>query len=324
MDIKIADAIYTLGEIKLDPAAIGRRFHREPDKLKRLTGISNLRKFDKSKGDIVDRLVSLIDDILEKNALSRTDIKGVFGSGNHVAATLMPTFTTMVAIQAGFQNIISDHVGIGCAGGVQAVRNAYNQLIADSYNLNNPSYYLVIGGEDAEITINQQDYKTASLFSDGCYVLLMTNDSAKAGRPVEYVNSMSLLGDKAATSMTIENQLYTGNSVSRRFVMNGRAVYAFGVKLWEYIEKLCQDTFSQEDLRNMYLIPHQANLRMIEAIVKRYDLNPELVYVHGVQEYGNTSNASAFIGLVESFYKKEKLLVAPFGAELQVGVIVLG
>jgi len=322
-DVQIIDISYTVGEIKLDSEDIAKKFKLDPEKLNKLTGISILRLFDKSKGNIVDRLVHLIEETLTRNSLKKSDISGIFGSSNQIGATLMPTVTTTVAVKAGFKNIIPDHVGIGCAGGVQAVRAAYNQIHQDLRDFGESSYYLVIGGEDTGVTVNQNDYKTASLFSDACYVLLLTNDESKSGRTIEYVRSMSLLGEEALTCMSIDNYLHSGNVESQRFVMDGKKVQLFARKLWFYIQQLTRKKFTENELREMYLIPHQANLRIIEMIMKRYDLNPELVHAEGIKKYGNTSNASAFIGLANSFHKKEKLLVAPFGAELQVGMIVI-
>ena len=88
--------------------------------------------------------------------------------------------------------------------------------------------------------------------------------------------------------------------------MNGRQVYNFAVRvLDETILKLLGDEISVDEVR--YVVPHQANVRIIEAAAKRLNIPIEKFYVN-IDEYGNTSAASIPIALSEMVAKK---LLAP-------------
>ena len=324
-NIKIVNLSYSIGEVPLSSDTVAARFNMtapQLEKWKEEFGMSTLYHFD-YPGLLTEKLVYHIHCLLMENDLSISDISGVFGSGNPFGKNLMPTPTTETASMAGFTNIKTPHVGIGCAGGVAGIHAAYNQLFLDQFRDNKVSYYLVIGGEDVNVTINQQDFKTGNLFSDAGYAILMTNDPNRSGRNVEFVDYMSLLTNNI-NLMTIPNPLHPSNEGRiEPFKMDGTRVYQFGIKLWDNILHLTKDRYSNDQLRDMLLIPHQANRGMILAMALDYGLNLDRVYVGGVEKYANTSNASPFVALKDNFNYPGKLLVAPFGAELQVGVIIL-
>ena len=81
--------------------------------------------------------------------------------------------------------------------------------------------------------------------------------------------------------------------------MNGKEVYRFVAKvLPEYVEKLVSDAgMKNEDID--YLIPHQANMRIIQAVQERLGYSEEKV-VTNIERFGNTSAASIPLALVES------------------------
>ena len=81
--------------------------------------------------------------------------------------------------------------------------------------------------------------------------------------------------------------------------MNGKEVYRFVAKvLPEYVEKLVSDAgMKNEDID--YLIPHQANMRIIQAVQERLGYSEDKV-VTNIERFGNTSAASIPLALVES------------------------
>jgi 3-oxoacyl-[acyl-carrier-protein] synthase III len=115
--------------------------------------------------------------------------------------------------------------------------------------------------------------------------------------------------------MKIDNPLYT-NEI-QPFEMNGTMVYRFGSTNWEYLVQSLSYKYSEEELKKMYLISHQGSGHMLDTVIKKYALLPELVY-NGVKEYGCCSQASTFVGLDKNFDKRpEKILLSAYGAELQ-------
>lgn len=109
--------------------------------------------------------------------------------------------------------------------------------------------------------------------------------------------------------------------------MNGRGVYAFVAKILpKYVEELLQKTgMTADDLD--YLIPHQANIRIIQAVQERLGL-PEEKVVTNIKYYGNTSAASIPIALAEGVEKGNvklgsKALLCGFGAGMTWGAAII-
>ena len=105
--------------------------------------------------------------------------------------------------------------------------------------------------------------------------------------------------------------------------MNGRGVYAFVAKILpKYVEDLLNNSgLTSDDID--YMIPHQANIRIIQAVQERLGL-PEEKVVTNIKYYGNTSAASIPIALAEGVEKgKVKLgstaLLCGFGAGMTWG-----
>ncbi len=118
------------------------------------------------------------------------------------------------------------------------------------------------------------------------------------------------------------------NDEPKMFVnMDGKEVYKYVVtKLPGYIEK-CVEKSGLKMNEIDYLVPHQANLRIIEALEKRLEFNPENV-ISNIKDYANTSAASIPIALVEAIESgKMKLpcsaILTGFGAGMTVGTTVV-
>ena len=109
--------------------------------------------------------------------------------------------------------------------------------------------------------------------------------------------------------------------------MDGKEVYKYVVtKLPNYIEE-CVEKSGLKMNEIDYLVPHQANLRIIEALEKRLEFNPDNV-ISNIQNYANTSAASIPIALVEAIESgKMKLpcsaILTGFGAGMTVGTTVV-
>lgn len=105
--------------------------------------------------------------------------------------------------------------------------------------------------------------------------------------------------------------------------MNGKEVFRFAVKIIpKSIEKILEDTNnSLDDIK--YIIPHQANLRIVEFAAKKLKVDIEKFYVN-LDKYGNTSSASIPIALDEMnrkglLKKGDKIILVGFGGGLTWG-----
>lgn len=107
--------------------------------------------------------------------------------------------------------------------------------------------------------------------------------------------------------------------------MAGSNVFRFATSILDHVSVLLgEETFGQSD----YLIPHQANLRMLQKMFGQRGLRSEQVYTKGIGTVGNTSVASVMFGFrdfVDSMHSSNfsRVLLLGFGAEKQVGVAEL-
>jgi len=105
--------------------------------------------------------------------------------------------------------------------------------------------------------------------------------------------------------------------------MNGREVFKFAVNMVpECIMKVLEGTgYSLDDIK--YFIPHQANVRIMDAIAKKFEVDREKFYMN-MNKYGNTSSASIPLAMDEMAREKllvpgDLIIIAGFGGGLTYG-----
>jgi 3-oxoacyl-[acyl-carrier-protein] synthase III len=156
---------------------------------------------------------------------------------------------------------------------------------------------LVIGSEVYSRIMNWEDRGTCVLFGDGAGAVFLRAGDARDGRGVlsTHLHAQGTLGDI----------LYVDGAVGRpdkpgHLVMNGREVFRHAVtRLAESVdEALGTNGLGRSDVD--WLIPHQANLRIIDAIGRKLGLPPERVVVT-VDRHANTSAASVPLALAEGW-----------------------
>lgn len=205
-----------------------------------------------------------------------------------------------------------------CSGFLYAMSTAH-QFIANGA----AKHALVIGVEVLSRVVDYQDRSTCVLFGDGAGAVVLSASDEPGG-----VLGFTLGSDGARPDLL---WIPTGGSAEpiteqvlrerRNYVrMQGSEVYKFatrimGTAMEEALGKAGM-TASDMDL----FIPHQANLRIIEAAAKRLDLPPEKVFVN-IENYGNTSAAAIPIALCEAIdqgrvYPGAHLGMVAFGAGL--------
>lgn len=327
MKIHLIGLATELGRVRIPMGDITRRFRIKPEIVTRKNGITALYAFDESQ-DVIDVAVRVCQRALQKLPKNKK-VSGIFGASNFTGPTLMPSFTATVAHKLKLRDVVCDHVGLGCAGGIQALRNAYNQLAVDSYH-GKTTYYLIICGDQLNRIIDPESLNTSVFFSDGCAALLLTNDiDMETGYGIEEVATMSLLNDDFGM-LTIDNPFACRDQSKPLpwLEMKGKSVFDFAADMMVNVTKLIGPDSSR--IKSGFLIPHQANLRLIEQITTKAGLTPERVYSNGVKTIGNLLNCSTFFGLddvlrtgqlVES--GSTDVFLLGFGAEQQVGIVWL-
>ncbi len=210
----------------------------------------------------------------------------------------MPSVAVLVQKELGAKKAGAFDLSATCSGFI------YGLTIADQFIRSHPSWkILVIGSEVLSTKVNWKDRSTCVLFGDGAGAVVVTGSNDKnrgflSGHLYADGSLWHLLTLKGCGS------LYP--PCSEKFApeeyfiqMKGREVFKNAVRAMETValEALEANQVSPNDLA--LLIPHQANIRIIEYLRERLGLPQEKVYVN-LQKYGNTSAASIPIALDEA------------------------
>jgi 3-oxoacyl-[acyl-carrier-protein] synthase-3 len=231
---------------------------------------------------------------------------------------LIPPISSQVQHGLGAKNTAAFTLVLGCAGFVSALITAEQYIRAGTYRT-----VLVIGAELISRYINWQDRTTCPLFGDGAAAVVLEADSTVRGIIANLSGSDGsgcklLYAPSGGTAMppsheTVDNHLHCVQ-------MNGAEVFKFATKI---IGSVFKQLLSQANLSSDQIalfIPHQANLRIIEAAARFADFPLDRVLIN-VERYGNTSAASIPIALCEAYEqdrikKGDIVALIAFGAGL--------
>ena len=235
---------------------------------------------------------------------------------------LTPSTAALVQDKLGIKAAAFD-VSAACTGFIYGFTTGYSFIKAGIYKK-----VLVIGAETMSRVIDWEDRGTCILFGDGAGAVVLgeveTGGFLASHLAADGSGACELIvpaggSRKAATAETIENrEVY--------LKMNGREIFKFAVKAFpESVENvLTQQNLIADDID--IFIPHQANVRIIESIAKRFNQPLDKFFVN-LHKYGNTSGASIPIALDEAnkegrFKKGDKIVATGFGGGLTYGSIL--
>lgn len=221
-----------------------------------------------------------------------------------------PTVACMLQDRLGCVKAAAMDLSAACAGFMYGMVTAKQFIDNGAYK-----YALVIGVEKLSKITNWEDRNTAVLFGDGGGAVVLGQVSEGRG-----ILSFELGADGSGGKHLFQDD-------DDFIQMNGREVFKFAVRqMGESSENvLVKAGLSKEDVD--FLIPHQANIRIMEASRQRLNL-PEEKMSKTVHKYGNTSAASIPISLVEEYeagkIKDDDVIVlVGFGGGLTWGAIAL-
>lgn len=219
-----------------------------------------------------------------------------------------PSVSAMIQDQLGAKNAAAMDISAACAGFIYGIVTAQQFIKTEAYK-----HILVVGVEKLSKVTDMSDRNTAVLFGDGA-------GAAVLGPVSEGKGILSFeLGADGSGAMHIHQKEYIH--------MNGREVFKFAVRQMgeSSLRVLEKAGLTKEDVD--FLVPHQANIRIMEASRERLELPIEKMSVT-VNKYGNTSSSSIPIALVEEL-KAGKIkdgnvvVLVGFGAGLVWGAVAI-
>ncbi len=206
---------------------------------------------------------------------------------------------------------------------------AYVMSVANSLILTGQAKrLLVIGAEKMSSIIDWKDRTTCVLFGDGAGAVVLEADDSGAGT----VDDRGILSTHLYADGRLKEILYTDGGVSStqtagHVVMDGKEVFRHAVT---YMADIVAEVLAQNRIRSEqidWLVPHQANLRIIDATAKKLNMSMDRVIVT-LDRHGNTSAASIPLALCEAvaagkIKKGQLLLMEALGAGLTWGAVLV-
>ncbi len=247
-----------------------------------------------------------------------------------ITATMTPDFTsssTAAIIQAkiGAERAAAFDIQAACTGFVYALSMAKAYVESGLYGR-----VLVVAAEKMSAFIDYTDRSTCILFGDGAAAAVVAAKGAGL-----LIDAVSLGADGSLVELATipaggARQPPSAQSVAERlhyFRMDGREVFKHAVRKMSGAAQECLEKAGLKTTDIKWLVPHQANMRIIDAIAKGFQIPDEVVY-KTVQKYGNTSASSIPLALKDlsqehPFAVGEHLLLAAFGAGLTWGAALL-
>ncbi|MDF2521803.1 MAG: ketoacyl-ACP synthase [Clostridia bacterium] len=236
-----------------------------------------------------------------------------------------PSTACIVQKNIGAVNAAAFDVEAACSGFIYGITIAESFVSKGAYK-----NVLVIGAETLSKIVDYTDRNTCILFGDGAGAAIISEVEEGYGILSSYIGANGSAGELLtqpaggsrlpASEQTVRDRLHY-------IQMNGSEVFKFAIKIMgEAAEKaLSMCGMKKEDID--FLVPHQANTRIIDSAVKRLKISPDKVYVN-LNKYGNMSSASIAVALDEANEKNllkdgDVVVLVGFGGGLTWGASVL-
>ncbi len=259
---------------------------------------------------------------MERAGLSPDDIDLVIVATASPDYIGFPSTSSIVQDKLGLNHSGAFDLVAGCTGFVYGLETGRAMITAGSVR-----NVLLIGAETLSRITNWKDRNTCVLFGDGAGAAILSESTEPERGIIDSIlgsegKGAEHLVRKAGGSREPFNGEDTPNE-DLYIQMNGRQVYNFAVRVNTEIIKSLLERNSMEFDQIKWVVPHQANIRILQAAANRLKLPMDKFFTN-IHEYANTSAASIPIALNE-MYEKEKLeagdtlLLTGFGAGLTYG-----
>jgi len=257
--------------------------------------------------------VRAVKELIHKTGIDPESVEGVICATSTGDYPFPPT-SSIIAYQSGCRKAFAFDVQGACAGFVFGLETASNYIRSGRYKR-----IIFVAGDKMTAITNYTDRATCPLFGDGCGAVLLEPTTEHLG-VIDTIlrtdgSGFPNLHMKAGGSArmpsyeTVDNHEHTvyqeGQAVFKRAVMDMADVAV------EIVER---NGLTKNEID--WIIPHQANLRIIDAAARRLDVGIDKVMIN-IQKYGNTSSGTIPLCLWEwepQLKKGDNLVIAAFGA----------
>ncbi|MFA6142297.1 MAG: beta-ketoacyl-ACP synthase III [Candidatus Omnitrophota bacterium] len=235
-----------------------------------------------------------------------------------------PATACLVQEKIGARHVPAFDVSVACSGFIYGLAIANSFIASGTYK-----HALVIAAEKLSAITDWSDRNTCVLFGDGAGAAVL-GPVEKGGILSVFLGANGKEGDLIklpaggsripASKKSVEDKLH--------FIkMNGAELFKHAVKVMADAALQATKPLGLQAKDISLVIPHQANVRILNAVAKRMGLTPDKIYLN-IERYGNMSAASSAVALVEAvksgrIKKGDKILLDAFGGGLSWGAIVI-
>lgn len=281
------------------------------------------RRIMKEKGKATsDMAVRAVEELLEKTSTKPEEIDML------ICATITPDMNfpataNIIASKVGIHNAWSFDLNAACSGFIYALATGVQFIESGRYQK-----VIIIGADMMSSITNYKDRTTCPLFGDAAAAVLLEPTIEEVGI-VDYINRVDGLGRhhlhmkaggslRPASCETVENE--------EHFVyQEGQTVFKAAVSSMAdvAVEIMKKHNLASQDVA--WLVPHQANLRIIDATARRMGVSTDKVMIN-IRKYGNTTAATIPLCLWDyekQLKKGDNIILAAFGAGFTWGSVYL-
>lgn len=287
------------------------------------TGIRARRHVDEGQ-NCSDLCVEAAEKALAESGLEPNDIDLIV-TGSLTQDHLMPTISTLVQTRMGCENAGAFDVLSACTGFLTALHTAETFIAAGRAR-----NVLAIGGETLSRYLDMTDRTSCILFGDGAgAAVVRRHEDCGQGEILKHTLGADGSGYEfihIPEGGSVHPHDHPDYDRSNHFIrVRGREVYRFAVTRMTQLIKEATEGYSLDDVK--LVVPHQVNMRIIEAARERLEWPLDKFFVN-IDKYGNTSAASVPIALDEArkeglIEKGDLIVLVAFGAGLTWGATLI-
>ncbi len=288
--------------------------------IKSRTGISE-RRILKGEGlGSSDLGANAVKNLLEEKGIDASEIDCLL-CATVTPDMLFPSTANIICEKLGIKNILSFDINAACSGFLFALSTGVAFVESGKYKK-----VIIVGADKMSSIVDYTDRTTCILFGDGAGAVLLEATSDNIGVMDSILKSdgsgKNFLHQKAGGSLK-PSSIETVMAKEHYIYQEGQSVFKFAVKgmadvSYELMEK---NNLKGEDIA--WLVPHQANLRIIDATANRANIPKEKVMIN-IEKYGNTTAGTIPLCLWEwqsKLKKGDNLILAAFGGGFTWGAM---
>jgi len=272
-----------------------RRMDTSDEWIRTRTGIG--QRYVISSGESLVEIAAKASQIaLDRAGLKPADLEAIV-VGTVSSDYGFPSFACQLQHRLGIESIPAFDVAAACSGFVYALSVGDTYLRAGDW-----LRVLVLGVDALSTMVDWTDRATAVLFGDGAGAAVLVHENSKRGVLGSMLRSSGGLWDLlyvknrgVQTTMDAEARRAGEDAIN----MKGPELFKIAVKSMEDVTRKVAERAGVPLGDISLIVPHQANLRIINAVAQRLGLGPDKVFTN-VDRYGNTSAASVPIALDEA------------------------